>query len=554
MAVVQISRIQIRRGQSIGGTGIPQLASGELAWAIDTQEVFIGNGSTSEGAPYVGNTKILTENDNILDLANSYQYKKNDDHIITGANDYVQRSLQDRLDDFVSVRSFGAVGDGVIDDTDAIQRAIDQLYLNDNTKTNPSSRVTLYFEAGTYIISDELRIPPYAHLIGAGIDSTIIYQTSSNVVMRMVDSNSRPGEYTELGNMTYTKRPRDIYIKNMNITTSVARSVVFLDNTQAAYFELCKFEGIYNNGSTPVDTDLGAYTDSQSAIFLRSNSSLFCTKSSIFSQCIFNKTGYGIYGNAESDHMGFKNSTFNRLFIGIKIGGGTIGAINTIIDQCYFDLIDENAIWITAGSNLTSSYGNTSSNNKFYMVGNNNQSYSNAQYPIIKFETQGNISRDDYFDRGYSLKSQTSYGLSPFIPNVESADMVSDNTGYRTNIVESGAVPIPLMRFPISESATFKIDYIMNKINYGKAIRTGTMHITVNVEEAIGNGPNPPSVQISDEFGYTGDVSVEYIRFYVTLQGYTPAAEYIDTMVISYINPTSNGQATMNYAYQMLTA
>jgi len=58
VAVVQISRIQIRRGQKNTGTGLPQLASGELGWAIDSQELYIGNGAVSEGAPAVGNTNI----------------------------------------------------------------------------------------------------------------------------------------------------------------------------------------------------------------------------------------------------------------------------------------------------------------------------------------------------------------------------------------------------------------------------------------------------------------------------------------------------------------
>ncbi len=61
MAVVQISKIQIRRGKK-NISGMPQLASGELAWAVDSQELYIGNGSVGEGAPAVGNTKILTEN------------------------------------------------------------------------------------------------------------------------------------------------------------------------------------------------------------------------------------------------------------------------------------------------------------------------------------------------------------------------------------------------------------------------------------------------------------------------------------------------------------
>ena len=39
MAVVQISRIQVRRGKK-GVDNLPQLASGELGWAIDSQEFY----------------------------------------------------------------------------------------------------------------------------------------------------------------------------------------------------------------------------------------------------------------------------------------------------------------------------------------------------------------------------------------------------------------------------------------------------------------------------------------------------------------------------------
>jgi hypothetical protein len=116
VAVVQISKIQVRRGQKNSNSGIPQLSSAEFAWALDTQELFIGNGSVADGAPYVGNTKILTEHDNILDLANSYQFA-NDDNSITFA---VPRTLQSKLDEYVSVTDFGAIGDGVANDTNAM--------------------------------------------------------------------------------------------------------------------------------------------------------------------------------------------------------------------------------------------------------------------------------------------------------------------------------------------------------------------------------------------------------------------------------------------------
>ena len=69
MAIVQISRIQIRRGQKLTGSGVPQLAGGELGWAVDTQKLYIGNGSVTEGAPAVGNTEILTEKTNIFQIS-----------------------------------------------------------------------------------------------------------------------------------------------------------------------------------------------------------------------------------------------------------------------------------------------------------------------------------------------------------------------------------------------------------------------------------------------------------------------------------------------------
>jgi hypothetical protein len=58
MAVTQKSKIQVRRGRR---ENLPQLAAGELGWAIDTQQLYIGNGTFTDGAPAEGNTEILTE-------------------------------------------------------------------------------------------------------------------------------------------------------------------------------------------------------------------------------------------------------------------------------------------------------------------------------------------------------------------------------------------------------------------------------------------------------------------------------------------------------------
>ncbi len=57
MAVVQISKIQLRRGLQ---ENLPQLASAELAWSVDARKLYIGNGTLAEGAPTTGVTEILT--------------------------------------------------------------------------------------------------------------------------------------------------------------------------------------------------------------------------------------------------------------------------------------------------------------------------------------------------------------------------------------------------------------------------------------------------------------------------------------------------------------
>ena len=190
MAVVQISRIQHRRGRAGTGTGFPQLASGEIGWAVDTQELYIGNGSVAEGSPAVGNTKILTQRDltsagNLLQQL-SYIYKVNDSAISTGATTAapVSRLLQDRLDDVpVSGASFGVIGNNVTDDTVALQRAVNQLFLNTSNKasleTSAGARARVYINLapGMYKTSGTIFIPSYASIRGAGRNKTYIKYT-----------------------------------------------------------------------------------------------------------------------------------------------------------------------------------------------------------------------------------------------------------------------------------------------------------------------------------------------------------------------------------------
>jgi hypothetical protein len=215
MAVYQISRIQVRRGQANSGTGLPQLASGEMAWAIDTQQLYIGSGAVSEGAPAVSNIRVLTAQDlglqgNLLGLA-QYVYGSSNSAITTGpnANSPVGRTVNTRLDDQITTADFGALGDGLTDDTAALQRAINQLFLNpsqvswQNTNSAVKTRAILTIPPGNYYTSNTLYIPSYTNLFGAGIDKTIINYHPKQYTVSGTTTSGSPTLLTTVAASTY---------------------------------------------------------------------------------------------------------------------------------------------------------------------------------------------------------------------------------------------------------------------------------------------------------------------------------------------------------------
>jgi hypothetical protein len=195
MAVTQISRIQHRRGLQ---EDLPQLASAELGWSVDQRRLFIGNGTLEEGAPTVGITEILTEYSELSSLLTAYDFKGLSAGYTaqTGTSllSPTVRSYQQKLDDFVNVKDFGATGDGTTDDSTAINRAFTQIYKIGYNETQPSSQRSIYFPGGTYVTSNTVLIPPNARLVGDGINSSIIQINQGNrSVANVTDSLFQTG-------------------------------------------------------------------------------------------------------------------------------------------------------------------------------------------------------------------------------------------------------------------------------------------------------------------------------------------------------------------------
>jgi len=111
------------------------------------------------------------------------------------------RALNDKLSDTVSVKDFGAVGDGVTDDTVAIQAAIDV-------------GGTVYIPTGTYKVVSTLNISTdRLHLVGDGLGATLIdFEPTSNSSCLKVENGANviyQGSIKDIGffsnDTTYTK-------------------------------------------------------------------------------------------------------------------------------------------------------------------------------------------------------------------------------------------------------------------------------------------------------------------------------------------------------------
>jgi hypothetical protein len=241
MAIVQISRIQHRRGLQ---QDLPNLASAELGWSLDERRLYIGNGTLEEGAPTEGVTEILTEYTDFIGLISSYTFKGTEAGYtsVTGASALtpVVRTLQNVLDETISVRDFGASPDASADvNTAAIQRAIKQVYVSSLSNIKNSVRRTIRFPAGNYAINSNLVIPPNCTLVGDGKNNSII--TSNVGVIQTCDSLFQISSSIGTGGAT---PPGNITIRDLGLTTtSNSTPVAYINKATNVLIDSVNFTG-----------------------------------------------------------------------------------------------------------------------------------------------------------------------------------------------------------------------------------------------------------------------------------------------------------------------
>lgn len=536
MAIVQVSRITHRKGLS---ENLPQLAGAELGWVIDDRKLYIGNGTIDEGAPAIGNTEILTEYSNLLDIASTYTYTGEEAGytVQTGetSSAAVTRSLQNKLDDFASVRDFGAVGDGVVDDTDAINRALYQLFCRE---TNTEIRRSLFFPAGTYRITDSINIPPYAKLIGDGNESSIIKldvkndSTVADYVVRTADNAQNTG--VNIGN-NGAVTPTNINVSDMSFHSDEVTDILLIEDTSTISFDDVTFKGPL------LQSDVTDQGDQTSCVRFGSTGSL-TTNQVTFDRCVFTgctfafRTDDGLQGLTVSNSKLVTLNTGGQFGTRTHLNGGPDGVrfVHNLFDKiAYEGLVFGGRDPGEDVSKCISAY------NIFLDVGNEFQGLGSPSTSIVDFRSDYNVSIGDMFER-----DDTDDKVFPRIElnnkkvfSVDNGERIKFGS-YKREAGQSKDVSVNL-----SETQLFTIDTDVAtafRMRYkfvetsGGAIRFGTLTVVAQ-----------DSDDSSGSLSYTDDYSENAATGFVLSVDQTGSS----TIAIKY---TATAAGTFNYSFDHL--
>ena len=445
MAIVQISRITQRKGLF---NDLPEpLAGAELGWATDTRQLFIGNGTLAEGAPVVGNTEILTEFSDVLGAATAYTYKgEAGGYTVQTGSTPVSQSLQARLDSYAVITDFipidpatglSRAGDGVTDVTSYINNALYQIYCQNGS--GPQTRRSLYFPAGTYIISNTLNIPPYCNLYGDGPESTIIsfyvqtwnnaqqyasgvlvvnsgsyYRSTGTVpigiaigntvywtpttlpeyIFRTADGLQQTGDNIGVGTSIY---PGKFEISNMKFTTNMIHDGCYIEAAQD-----CSFESVNISGP---ETTATLISGGNNTACVRWNTTPGIVCSNIkWNHSSFSGMVYGTNTAEQIEGVTFSNCAFDTLYQGVYLGNTSAPAVGPtgfrIVQNEFDNIYAQGIVIVNVGLNC-------SAYNVFYNVGNH-FSQANPAVPatsIIDIDAINNVSVGDMFERTTQFSS-----------------------------------------------------------------------------------------------------------------------------------------------------
>jgi hypothetical protein len=174
-------------------------------------------------------------------------------------------------------------------------------------------------------------------------------------------------------------------------------------------------------------------------------------------------------------------------------------------------------IWIKHGT------GNISEANTFSTVGNDAGLDTAPKHSIIKFETNQNITSNDFFSRTNAMIRN--FSNIAYITEVEGAYSGNFNFTTKFNIGQLNAYTDFLL-LPTDTSKTIHMNYVYkNTVDTG--MRKGTLKILIDKENNTSH--------ISDDYDFQG-TNADQLNFQVTLNDLDADANF-ETLVVQAINP-----------------
>ncbi len=524
MSIIQISRIQVRRGLQ---ENLPQLASAEFGWANDTRKLYIGNGTSEEGAPLLGNTEILTQFSDIFSLSGVYTYKGQEAGFMvqTGSTalNAVTRSMQNKFDDFANIRDFGAIGDGLMHDSsgngegdgllevNAFNRAISELYKATVVGDNPRARRTIHIPAGNYlIVGDFIRLMPYVKLKGDGKHSTFIIQESGlqPCLISSCDSqlhtgfiynftDNTPINTTNIGGEVISPAimPGYAELEDLTLVNVNDKDIAYLNSVTDVRFTRVGFIGA--ELSSP--TTAGSLPLPPACVRLASAQvSTDVSTKIVFTECDFSGKVYGFYADRNVTNVNFVGCSFDRLYRGLNLGQNNDGApfpSSIKVTHSSFDSISKEGIYaesmIYGGVSHVISAFNTYNN-----VGQTLTSTSTS--PVLSLGGNNCYSMGDLFARPFNdpIQAVKLFGKASFATLANGRTMLGNQLSVGgvevtlfDGVLDGLAGIIGFMDFPTI------VEYTLLR---GSGQRVGTLHIT----------PLGASVTFSDDYVETNDIGV----------------------------------------------
>ena len=525
MAVIEISKIQVRRGEELQ-TGIPRLDPGEFAWAQDTEHLYIGK-RIVEGANSDENTRILTEADinDFLTLALStatggvYKYRNGEVHITS-----LPTTVADKLDTLVSITDYGVTpSSDPIDIYTELNAAVDNIF---NNSFPDDARRTLLIPAGVYYVSDTVVLPPNTSLRGEGPGlTTLVLSNSINPLFKTEDSAGNLFEDPSFMS-SGAFGPQNIQISNLTLAHKKEltnnQPLLSLDNVDTAVLSNVEFTSTGTSTVRNYGLGLEIRGTRISGVEQAKNISLH--------NCEFSAMNRGMSSTGTVINVTVNNSIFRDLNQGINLSTGTVTTEppkSFIISNSRFEKISREAIFV---GTATSATNHISHQNMFRHVGNglsvggpNDDDTPTAQAsPVIAYFSQGNRSHNDNFNRRDVAEYQSgSFYYNPLIAGRGTAD--SGQTRTVTVAASSGSnyiVKLPLTG--IDQSVTMRYS-MYDATNYSRKGR-----LIINIVGADG------SATISDYYDYsyisavtdptfdidTSMVANGYIMLYCNNNGY----------------------------------